>query len=220
MIRPFKPVLSACLPLALALGAALTAGPAAAQSMGDTLVSGGHLRNDLKQPTTATPQAPQPAALPGASSKQGQAAPASRPASEMSPNEALFDAINRGDIADARDAIGRGADLGARNILGLTPIDLSVDLSRNDITFLLLSLRGAPGSGSGAKTVAANAGAANSVKPRLAAGTHPTATTLVAARTPAAAPDPSPRRQLVVSSDPGTPAPQVGFLGFGGAQRQ
>ncbi len=215
MIRPFKPVLSACLPLALALGAALTAGPAAAQSMGDTLVSGGHLRNDMKQPNAATPQAPQPAALPGASSKQDQAAPASRPASEMSPNEALFDAINRGDIADARDAIGRGADLGARNILGLTPIDLSVDLSRNDITFLLLSLRGAPGSGSGAKTVAAN-----SAKPRPAAGTHRTATTLFAARTPAAVPDPSPKRQLVVSSDPGTPAPQVGFLGFGGAQRQ
>ena len=46
----------------------------------------------------------------------------------MEPNDALFDAINRGDIAAARDAISRGADLGARNILGMTPMELSVDL--------------------------------------------------------------------------------------------
>ena len=61
----------------------------------------------------------------------------------MSPNDMLFDAINRGDAGDAREALARGADLGAHNVLGMTPVDLSVDLSRNDITFLLLSLRGA-----------------------------------------------------------------------------
>ena len=59
----------------------------------------------------------------------------------MAPTAALFDAINRGDIIAARDALNRGADLNAQNVLGMTPIDLSVDLGRNDITFLLLSMR-------------------------------------------------------------------------------
>jgi hypothetical protein len=218
MTRPFKPVLSACLPLALALAAALAV-PAAAQlpNMGST---GGMLSGGKKPSATAAPQAPAPAAVPGALSRQGQAAPASRAPSDMSPNEALFDAINRGDIADTRDAIARGADLGARNVLGLTPIDLSVDLSRNDITFLLLSMRGSAGSGSGPKTAAVAAGAAHPVKSKPAVATRPLAPTLVAARTQAAVRDPPPKRQLAVSSDPGTPAPQVGFLGFGGALRQ
>ena len=59
----------------------------------------------------------------------------------MSPNDALFDAINRGDIAAARDALSRGAELDAHNLLGMTPMELSVDLGRNDISFLLLSYR-------------------------------------------------------------------------------
>ena len=60
----------------------------------------------------------------------------------MEPTDALFDAINRGDIAAARDAVSRGADLGGRNLLGMTPLDLSIDLARKDITFMLLSMRG------------------------------------------------------------------------------
>ena len=61
----------------------------------------------------------------------------------MQPTDALFDAINRGDIATARDAISRGADLQGQNILGMTPLELSIDLGRNDISFLLLSMRAA-----------------------------------------------------------------------------
>ena len=61
----------------------------------------------------------------------------------MQPTDALFDAINRGDIATARDAISRGADLQGQNILGMTPLELSVDLGRNDISFMLLSMRAA-----------------------------------------------------------------------------
>jgi hypothetical protein len=61
----------------------------------------------------------------------------------MEPTEALFDAINRGDIATARDAISRGADLHGHNVLGMTPLELSVDLGRNDISFMLLSMRAA-----------------------------------------------------------------------------
>ena len=60
----------------------------------------------------------------------------------MEPTEALFDAINRGDIGTARDAISRGADLHGHNVLGMTPLELSVDLGRNDISFMLLSMRG------------------------------------------------------------------------------
>jgi hypothetical protein len=59
----------------------------------------------------------------------------------MEPTDALFDAINRGDIGTARDAISRGADLHGHNVLGMTPLELSVDLGRNDISFMLLSMR-------------------------------------------------------------------------------
>ena len=82
---------------------------------------------------------PPPAGLPGAQSNPGTAAPSEKPPAMMDPTDALFDAINRGDIAAARDAVTRGADLGGHNLLGMTPIQLSVDLARNDITFLLLS---------------------------------------------------------------------------------
>ena len=70
----------------------------------------------------------------------------------MEPTEALFDAINRGDIAAARDAISRGAELNGHNILGMTPMELSVDLGRNDISFLLLSMRGTDNGRSGQPT--------------------------------------------------------------------
>ena len=82
---------------------------------------------------------PPPAGLPGAQSNPGTAAPSAKPPAMMDPTDALFDAINRGDIGAARDAVTRGADLGGHNLLGMTPIQLSVDLARNDITFLLLS---------------------------------------------------------------------------------
>jgi len=226
MIRQFKLILSGC---AMALVVALTATPAAAQL--DDLAKA--QKNRTPTPKASTTLAPPPA-LPGATSHQDQAIPSNRQPSEMSPNEALFDAINRGDIVDARDAIKRGADLGARNILGLTPIDLSVDLGHNDITFLMLSLRGAstpvrsgPGGrgpdgravDSGAKTAATAAGTgAHPVKPQPApAGHHPPAPTLVAARSSAAD---RPQKHQPLSSDPGTPAPQSGFLGFGRAPQQ
>src|SRR5271166_4778306 len=93
-------------------------------------------------PPPQKPAAPLPDALPGARTDKERVTPADRNATEMDPNDALFDSINRGDLSTARDAIKRGADLHAHNVLGMTPLDLSVDLGRNDITFLLLSLRG------------------------------------------------------------------------------
>src|SRR5262245_56860063 len=91
-------------------------------------------------PTRTVP----PPALPGTASAK-ETAPAQRPAADMEPTEALFDAINRGDIGAAREAISRGADLRGRNVLGMSPIELSVDLGRNVISFMLLSMRGAEG---------------------------------------------------------------------------
>ena len=118
MIRPFKPVLCGCVPIVVALATALMAPPAAAQL------------NDLgaaQKARTPTPKAETkqdlPPALPGATQQRDTAIPSNGPTTGMSPNDLLFDAINRGDIADARDALSRGADLEARNILGLTPID-------------------------------------------------------------------------------------------------
>jgi hypothetical protein len=64
----------------------------------------------------------------------------------LSPNDELFDAIDRGDTSAARDAIARGAELDATNAVGQTPIDESVALGRNDITFLLVTLLHAGGS--------------------------------------------------------------------------
>ncbi|WP_419760460.1 hypothetical protein [Acidisoma sp.] len=64
----------------------------------------------------------------------------------LSPNDQLFDAIDRGDTSAARDAIARGAELDATNAVGQTPIDESVSLGRNAITFLLVTLLHAGGS--------------------------------------------------------------------------
>jgi hypothetical protein len=150
-----------------------------------------------------------PPALPGARTIETEPAPVDRPPSDMHPNEALFDAINRGDIASARDALGRGADLRATNVLGLTPTELSIDLGRNDITFLLLSLRNSSGNG-GSPPVAAG----KPVPVRTAAKPPARPARTVVAVRPAM--PPAPRQYADV---PGTPVPQAGFLGFGGAAR-
>ncbi|MCC7427309.1 MAG: ankyrin repeat domain-containing protein [Alphaproteobacteria bacterium] len=57
------------------------------------------------------------------------------------PTTALFAAINAGEIDAVREAVAAGGDVLARNILGLTPIDLAIDLGRNDIAFYLMSQR-------------------------------------------------------------------------------
>ena len=154
----------------------------------------------------------QPSAVPGARSDAGAVAPMSKPPSEMEPTEALFDAVNRGDMKAAREAVNRGADYTARDVLGMTPVDLAIDLGRNDITFLLLSLRGPVSS-----------------QPAIKSGSGATKFSLFsdadkqaakAARTPvaAAAPKNAPAGGGVpkyAANSPGTPDPQAGFLGFG-----
>jgi hypothetical protein len=162
------------------------------------------------------PPEPAPDAIPGATARE-PAAPASKSVGDLSPTDALFDSINRGDIAAARDALNRGADLNAVNILGMTPMELSVDLSRNDISFLLLSMRGED-SDRGSRAVAhdtpllwdsgktAQAGKARKSGKPATAGKTAAANTRVA-------PKPTPPKQF--AKDPGTPLPSAGFLGFG-----
>ncbi len=158
---------------------------------------------DQDKKADTKPEVP-PAAIPGAEPDPGSAViPSDRVAAEMSPNDALFDAINRGDLSAAKDALNRGAQLDSKNVLGQTPTDAAIDLSRNDITFLLLSMRGAAPSLRHAqgKTAAAIPVAAAPVH-----GKHGRAVVEANASRRA------PARSL--SDDRGTPNPEVGFTGF------
>jgi hypothetical protein len=163
----------------------------------------------------------EPDALPGAVSRGDRVAPAqSGPIAD--PTAALFDAINRGDIASARDAIDRGADLDGPGILGMTPVDLSVDLGRNDITFLLLSLHNgdvAQGRHGPAKTAQTTPAGKQAAGKQAAAHVAAPAQTRIATRAPAPQAKPvasaAPVKPTLVAGDGGTPNPAVGFLGFG-----
>ena len=171
--------------------------------------------------TVKQPEAP-PDVLPGAAAHSDRVAPAQGP-TIADPTEALFDAINRGDIASARDAIDRGADLDGHSVLGMTPIDQSVDLGRNDITFLLLSLRNGDtkltrrGSTQPGQTAASMRPAQTGAVAKPAPGQAK-----VAARAPASSPAKSvalvapaaPVAPRLFAGDGGTPNPAVGFLGF------
>jgi hypothetical protein len=195
-----------------------------AQALGTGPTSAINRANSRQSNSREKPELPAPDAIPGAKARE-PAAPATRMATDMPPTDALFDAINRGDIASARDALNRGADLNGVNILGMTPMELSVDLGRNDISFLLLSMRGEDsGRGSRAvgRDVAAPAREAQTPKPTNSArasraGNAPTgvksaAAKPVKAQSVAAKPPATPK---LFAGDGGTPLPSAGFLGFG-----
>jgi hypothetical protein len=196
---------------ALAIGVTLTLFAAPAAWSQDMLGAGGRANR-----AATSQQAPvvRPAdAIPGATAR-APAAPATKAAGDLQPNDALFDAINRGDIAAARDALNRGADLNAINVLGMTPMELSVDLSRNDITFLLLSMRGEDsdrGSRALGRDTRSSGNTVLSGKPDTA---HKGRTVTAKSAPPTARPAPTPRR---FANDGGTPLPSAGFLGFGSA---
>jgi ankyrin repeat protein len=188
---------------ATALALVLSTAPALAQSLSQKQAEA---EADAQERAKRAEQAKEdaakapPAAIPGAVATY-EAAPAAKNAGEMSPNDALFDAINRGDGAAARDAISRGAQLDAHNVLGQTPLDSAIEANRNDITFLLLSMRGAVGLGPHGH--AAMAAAAPAPLRHGAPNRH-----LVAhlQATPASA--------RVAAADPGRPDPAAGFNGF------
>ncbi len=200
---------------AFALSLLTLAAAVPAQAQG---VDGGHA---IPTPPSAekNPDRPAPPAIPGAQPRPDTAAPADRAAADLPPTEALFDAINRGDMATVKDAISRGANLEGRNLLGLSPLELSVDLGRNDISFLLLSLRGE--SGSSRTAAAAQPAPPPAPKPsQRRVGGVPLGgrAAQVSARTPGA----DTRSQAATgrqapplfAGNGGTPQPSVGFLGF------
>jgi hypothetical protein len=158
------------------------------------------------------PAIPPPDSVPGARAR-APAAPPTHLSGDLQPTDALFDAINRGDIASARDALNRGADLNGVNVLGMTPMELSVDLGRNDISFLLLSMRGED-SGRGSRAVGRDTtGDALSAKPPPRA----TAEAKTRGRSKQAEAPVAPRpiaTPKLFANDGGTPLPSVGFLGF------
>jgi hypothetical protein len=216
--------------LALLLTAGLVLGttaPALAQFMPSDIPGAGRIATGQQSGgAKQAPSVPEPASVPG-NVARAPAAPPTKTSAEMSPNDALFDAINRGDIAAARDALDRGADLSARNVLGMTPMELSVDLGRNDISFLLLSMRAeddgtspdaAPAHGGQVFAQSGNTPSGTMPSGKMHAGktaragratraAHPAKPMTVATTTPISAPK-------LFANNGGTPVPSAGFLGF------
>ena len=175
------------------MGAMGGAGPAAGP-----LLQGSHASSNVAKPA--------PSALPGAKGG-GPLAPASVSPSAMDPTTALFDAINRNDVAAARDAVNRGADLRGHNVLGMTPLQLSIDLGRNAITFILLSMHEADSTG--APPAGQPGGRIGTPAAAVLARRAPAPRTAPHASRPAAfRPTPMPL------ADGGASVPGSGFMGF------
>jgi hypothetical protein len=156
---------------------------------------------------------PPPPALPGLAARR---APEPIPADDnanLSPTPALFDAITRGDLAAARDAVNRGADLNGRNALGLTPTDWAVDQGRNDILFYLLSARGMAGSSGPSNARSAAAARAEQERAERAAQQEALRLARQASTQGARAPSVSIKPRLF-GNDGGAPQVEAGFLGF------
>ena len=153
-----------------------------------------------------------PPAIPGAVSDEATAT-SGHASIDMEPTAALFDAINRGDITAAKEALGRGADLNGKNVLGQSPLDMSIDLNRNDITFVLLSMRNSEQGAPVASVQTASDDLGDSVSSHGKAG-HLTVKGRSSRYTKTNGSAPAPQRY---ASDGGTAKPEIGFLGFGGS---
>jgi hypothetical protein len=173
---------------------------------------GGHSQMPKSEPEA--PPLPAPDAVPGAKARS-PAAPTTHAPTDLQPTDALFDAIYRGDIAAARDALNRGADMDGVNVLGMTPMELSVDLGRNDISFLLLSMRGED-TGRGSRPVGrdvAEGSTQGQARGKIAMVAKSSARTKATApTTPVVAH--SVAKPKMFANDGGTPLPSAGFLGF------
>jgi len=192
------------------LGAALLASPLAAIGAHAQTAQDAQAEADARD-AAAQQQARQearskapPPAIPGAVSDDQTMS--SHINSDMEPNAALFDAINRGDLVAAKEALGRGADIESHNVLGQTPLDMAIDLNHNDITFLLLSMRSNDAVPT-ATQVASNAPAGKSAKGADAGRRKGGRIIRTADRSTGTR----------FASDGGVPKPEIGFLGFGGS---
>jgi hypothetical protein len=157
------------------------------------------------QPKAPTPDFAPPA-IPGAGPAPGIAtAPKVAKVDQGDPTTELFTAINANNYNAAQDAISRGADLTAQNALGETPLDLSIELNQNSITFMIL---GARNEGSAAPPPPVEASAKTTAHAMPAAMESPPETYR--------APDvPRTSTPAAIADNPGTPNPSAGFLGFG-----
>jgi hypothetical protein len=161
--------------------------------------------NRVQRPTAEPLRAPPPA-LPGLQYRRAPEPIPADPNVVLSPNGSLFDAINRGDLAAARDAVLRGADIESRNVLGLTPIDAAVDQGRTEIMFYLLSVR--TGIRSTPPPPEATTPAAAPSRRREAPVPGPAVERNVPVPVPVA------RNPRLWAGDGGAPQPEIGFLGF------
>ena len=150
-----------------------------------------------------------PPAIPGAVTDEATAT-SGHASTDMEPTAALFEAVNRGDLTAAKEAVSRGADLNGKNVLGQSPLDMAIDLNRNDITFLLLSMRNSGDDAPAASVASADQAAT----PATGARSRHVALKSRASRLAARQAGGAPQRY---ASDGGTPKPDVGFLGFGGS---
>ncbi|HEY1856460.1 ankyrin repeat domain-containing protein [Acidocella sp.] len=192
---------------AFALVLSLAATPALAQMAPGMGGMGGSMGGgNAPQPRQRVPDIA-PAGVPGAVTTPLATGPNLQKPGTGDPTAALFTAIDKNDYGAAQDAVSRGANLGAQNPLGETPLDMSVALNRSTITFMLLAARNEEGGGSTAPAPAAPP-----------AGHHhaPASTLIISDRT--AAPRPVPVPVPVMGDNPGTPDPAAGFLGFGSKQ--
>jgi hypothetical protein len=196
---------------AVLLAAALHAPAVLAQQNPGAIQTPGFKPGMGAKPDKSPREAPPPA-LPGSRAEPTAVIPPERVATDMPPTEALFDSINRGDLSGTRDAISRGADLQGTNVLGLTPLELSVDLGRNEISFLLLSLRGGSGYSAARTTEPAAAAKPPTRAERQAAAKAERAQRIQSAARPAVKAAPSAPRLFATNG--GAPIPQAGFLGF------
>jgi len=197
-MRKFYPFFTA-LGLAFGLfafGIVVAAPPAFAQSSPT-----GNMQAPRLQPKTDD-AAPLPPAVPGAGDQGLPTAQSVAKQQSGDPTAELFTAINANDYGSAQDAISRGADLNAQNALGETPIDLSVALNRNSITFMLLAARNDSGD-----SPSGNAGTPvtpTSPSPQHAGAATSSTVPVKLIENPNATP----------GNDPGTPNASAGFLGF------
>ncbi|WP_232227921.1 ankyrin repeat domain-containing protein [Asaia astilbis] len=146
-----------------------------------------------------------PAALPGAESQEMNAGHAN---ADLNPTDALFDAINRGSLNAAKEALNRGADMRGKNVLFQTPLDMAIDLNRKDIMFLLLSMRSYNDNGGSFAAETSHSGIETDSKGNghlTIKGRGRQNATAVAA---------SAKSRFDASG--GQPQPEIGFLGFGG----
>jgi hypothetical protein len=151
----------------------------------------------------SNPETPLPAAIPGAGNPNLPTSQSVAKQQSGDPTAELFTAINANDYNSAQDAISRGADLNAQNSLGESPIDLSVALNRNSITFMLLAARNDSGDDSTANSASA-APVGTAAMPRHSLSGKSSAVPVKMIENPATVP----------GNNPGTPNSNAGFLGF------